>query len=71
MIKMTVTAADNRKYVSIELPGNGNSEHNHNVGKSFDQVDQSSNFQSYQGTQEEWIELLKTTKSVVIENIGE
>ena len=67
--KVTIKAADNKVYVSVEIAGYGKDDTNYSVAKVFGQL-AAANFPSFNGTETEWTNILKTAQSTVVENLG-
>ena len=67
--KITVIAADNKHYVSVDVPGHGKTEEDYDVAKVIHQLVPSV-FSSFHGTDEEWKIILEEAQEIKIENMG-
>ena len=68
-VKITVTAADKRKYISVDVPSEGATELGYDVGNVFNQA-KIANFPAFNGTEAEWLVILNTATNIEIKNLG-
>ena len=67
-VKATVNNGNNT-YVSVDLPGHGKTDNDYNVAKSIAEFT-FDKFPAFQGTEEEWAEVLRTATKVEITNLN-
>ena len=69
IVKTTIKSAGGQTYVSTNIPGKGKTDNDYNLGEVTNQL-VSSNFPSFHGTEEEWVEIVENAQEVKIENLG-